>query len=189
MINPLEFYEEIQQIILRIGHRITYGTLSPPDLEAEAVRKKAFSLLNHILGSTIKSLPIIQTRYENIPFESWKPDDQSRFRGLFHLADSICMQVYSASGALNKKQAGVHSTSAELGRGEKLRFLQEATPIIQNLADLGHPRIVHHLLETLEHLLDLDPERIFLLIGRIIRSGKHYGYHYESMAESLIVRI
>ena len=43
------------------------------------------------------------------------------------------------------------------------------------------------LLETLEHLLYLNPEEIFLLIGLIIRSGKSYGYHLESMAEDLMV--
>jgi hypothetical protein len=69
------------------------------------------------------------------------------------------------------------------------RFLEEATPAIEELATQGLPRLVHHLLETLEFLMPADPETVFIMIGNVVRGGRVGGYQYESLVVSLIVRL
>jgi hypothetical protein len=80
-------------------------------------------------------------------------------------------------------------TSSTPGRRERQRFLHEAETILDDLADLGFPSLVHRLLETLDFLAVVDPEKVFLRIGQIVRAGKTYGYQYESLAADLIVRL
>jgi hypothetical protein len=57
------------------------------------------------------------------------------------------------------------------------------------LADVGLPSLTHHLLETLESFVVIDPRGVFLRIGRVVRSGERGGYQYEQVAVDLLVRL
>lgn len=186
--SPLDFLEEAQQIITTIDGLITHGSVALPDPKAEGVRTRAFFLLNLLLNSISKSIQTLIDRHKDNP-EAWQETDQIKYNNLLRLADAICMKIYFASGAFKRDKSDDRSPAAEPGEAEKRRFLYETTPMINGLAEFGHPRIVHHLVETLETLIELDPRRVFLLIGRIIQSGKPYGYQYDSMAERLMVRL
>jgi len=74
-----------------------------------------------------------------------------------------------------------------LGAPEKRRFFSEVKPVLNVLGTFGFPSVVHHLLETLEFLLEVDPKEVFLLIANVVRSGKAGGYQYEQLGADLIV--
>jgi hypothetical protein len=44
-------------------------------------------------------------------------------------------------------------------------------------------------MQTLEFLIQYDPRNVFLLVGKVVRSGKKGGYQYESLAVDLIVNL
>jgi hypothetical protein len=63
--------------------------------------------------------------------------------------------LYFASGAYDyKQQQG--ELLAPVPTVEKEIFVRELGPTLDELASLGFPRLVHHLLETLEFLVDVD---------------------------------
>lgn len=57
------------------------------------------------------------------------------------------------------------------------------------LAEIGSPKLVHKLIESLELFIAIDPETVFLRIGRAAQAGKLWQYQQESQAADLVVRI
>jgi len=69
------------------------------------------------------------------------------------------------------------------------RFYEEAGALADQLATAGYPTCAHHLLETLEFFIDVDPRGAFLRIAATIRGGQRFGYQYDTLAPALFVRI
>jgi hypothetical protein len=57
------------------------------------------------------------------------------------------------------------------------------------LAEIGSPKLVNKLIESLELFIPIDSETVFLRIGRAAQAGKLWRYQQESQAAELIVRI
>jgi hypothetical protein len=94
------------------------------------------------------------------------------------------MEVCFASGALDE-QRKVQEPDVR----EKRRFLEEAGPLLDELAEFGFPALSHYLVETLEYLIPVDPAGVFLRIGRVVRAGQIGGYQYESLAVDRIAAL
>ena len=98
------------------------------------------------------------------------------------LIDSIGNQIYFASGAFDEKQ-----NKGGLTTGQKRRFYKESEKIMHELSEVDYPGITHHLLETLETFVPVEPKEVFLKIGKAIRAGKSGGYAGEQLAIQLMV--
>ncbi len=179
---PGDSGDEAQRIVHNLRPFLACGPVSGPDPAQDEVRKRAFHLAEKMLRSTGSALRELETDHKEISFESWTRADQEHARTLARLAESIGMELYFASGAYDAKTHG-----RVLGIDEKRRFLQEATPLLDQLAGFGFPSLVHHLLKTLEFLVPVDPAGVFLRIGHVVRAGQTGGYQYESLAVDLIV--
>jgi len=83
----------------------------------------------------------------------------------------------------------IDASKAPLGDAERERFLREASPLLDELADIGIASVAHNLVKTLEYLLEYDPASVFLRIARVVRASKAGNYQYESLAVDVIVRI
>ena len=69
-------------------------------------------------------------------------------------------------------------------------LLGEASPTLECLADAGTPHTIYSLLETLEHLLPLDPGKVFDIAMRaVLGGGKRNGFQYESMGADKLVKV
>jgi hypothetical protein len=187
--NPSAFADESLNIVADIRQVLTQGPVDPTDPEQDAIRNRAFTLIGHILRSAADHLKSLDATHQNTPFSSWPVDAQEKAKHLALIADSIGMEIYFASGAFNNKQNGEPIAEPARDTQKRRRFLHEAGPILDDLADMGLPSLVHYLLETLEYLADIDPKSVFLRIGRVVRAGKRGGYQYESLAADLIVTI
>jgi hypothetical protein len=73
--------------------------------------------------------------------------------------------------------------------GEPSQPFSAIEPLLERLATFGYPMLAHHLLQTLQSFVATAPERVFRLVGLIVEAAARYGYHYESEAERLIVRL
>lgn len=78
--------------------------------------------------------------------------------------------------------------SEETPEPELRRFLEEATPILMCLADAGTPSTVYTLLEVLDHLVPLDPGKVFdIAMHAALGGGRRSGFQFESMGADRLV--
>jgi hypothetical protein len=72
---------------------------------------------------------------------------------------------------------------------EQKELFHALTPSWDLLVEIGAPGLVHHLVQTLEMFVPIDPARVFLLIGQSVLAGKLWRYQFESQAVDLVVRV
>ena len=54
---------------------------------------------------------------------------------------------------------------------------------------MGLPSLTHHLIETLEVLVPVDPPGVFSRIAEVITGGTKGSYQFDQMAETVFIRI
>jgi hypothetical protein len=187
--KPAEFIDETLRIVADLRDVMRHGPVKAGNLEQDQVRHRAFALTQRVLQSTVADFRAVEASHDGIPLESWSEKEKEQTRALTHLVDTIGREIYFASGAFDDKRTGGNAAETVPNEEERLRFLSDAGPILDDLADLGFPSLVHHLLKTLEFLVTVDPAGVFLRIGRIVHSGRAYGYQYESLAADLVVHL
>lgn len=107
-------------------------------------------------------------------------------RELARLLDTACLELYFSTGASNSSGGSSRPTSGT----ELAVFFVEAAPILKRIGDCGTPHTVYYLLQLIEFLLPLDPERAFDLAAHALRSGgARTGFQFESMGIDLVVRL
>jgi hypothetical protein len=186
--DPSRYDSEAHQIIFSARDWLNLGRVDPPNHEHESVRRGAFDVLERMLRAARDGIRALEEKYGATPFVSWNEADQENGTKLARVVEDIGTHVYFVSGAykdVTSDQAG----RIPLGVQERTRFLREALGILKLLSEFGYPSLNHHLLETLEFFIPFSPEEVFLLVGRVVRSGRQGGYEYESMAVELIVRL
>ncbi len=186
--NPAEFSGEARRIVADLRDYLTLGPIDPPDSMKNEVRHRAFTLMSRLLLSTREAFRRLEVKYESSQPGVWSDEDQEKVKQLALLVDSIASQIYFASGAFDEKRSEERPSAAVLGIQGKRRFLQEVSPVLDELAVVALPRGTHYLLQTLAFLVDLDPESVFLRIGRVVSASRASGYQYESLGADLIVR-
>lgn len=186
--HPDAYPDEAHHVLVRLREPVTHGPTSPPNPEADAVRRRALDLVERILRSVRNALEDLEDGHAEVPFNEWPQQDVDKAKSLLHLIDAVSREIYFASGAYDSKHQGQPGVARTL-KPESKRFYQEADRILDELAEAGLASVAHHLLETLEFFVPLDPRGVFLRIGRVVRAGQQGGYQYESLAADLIVRI
>jgi hypothetical protein len=188
-LNAAANTDEALHVLAHLREPITHGVTQPADPEADAVRQRALDLLTRFLGYARDGLHELNQRYSNISFKDWPPEEQERTKHLARLIDHAGMEVYFASGAYEEKRQAQPKDDLSQTRERNERFYREAGPILDGLADVGLASVTHHLLETLQVFIPLDPRGVFIRIGRVVRAGQKGGYQYESLAANLIVEL
>ncbi|GIX08262.1 MAG: hypothetical protein KatS3mg115_2665 [Candidatus Poribacteria bacterium] len=186
--NPADYPEEAHHVLACLRRPITQGPTSPSDPKADAVRRRALDLLQRLLRSACDGLRRLEGRHTGAGASEWPQHDREKAKSLFRLINGVGTEVYFASGAYDSKHHD-QPTGARTLKPESMRFYQEAGRILDELAKVGYPSVAHHVLETLEFLIPVDPRDVFLRIGAVLRAGQQGGYQYESLAADLIVRL
>jgi hypothetical protein len=138
-----------------------------------------FNIIKRLLRSAREGLNKLEAAHKDSKFDEWPEPDQKNAQSFARIINSIGQQIYFTSGGKND---GILTPERE-------RFYHEAVPIIDELTGFGFPSLSHHLLETLEHFIPLDPRGVFLRIGFVIKGGSKGGYQYESLAADLMVKL
>lgn len=96
-------------------------------------------------------------------------------------------QIYFGSGAhADNQEAASGLMSAETMRG----FLDDYGPMLDLLATSHEPSTHHYLVELYEFLIPGNPARVFdLLRALLLGPAAREGYHHESLAAPVIVRM
>lgn len=186
--DPAPFVEEVTHILTSLGEAATHGSVTRPEPRADAVRQRALDLVERLLRSARRDVRDLEQRSRNVPFKQWPQQNQDKAKSLAQLIDRIGTHVYFTSGAHDsQRQSG--SVAAQRPKPESERFYREATTILDELAEAALPSVTHHLVETLEFFIPIDPRGVFLRIGQVVRYGEQGGYQYESLAADCVVRL
>src|SRR5205807_611072 len=141
---------------------------------------RALDVTEKLLRSVREGLSDFDARHAERPFSDWPVSDQQSTQALGRLANHLATEVYFASGAHD---------AGDVGEGARARFYREAGLILDALADMPFPGVVHHLLQTLEASIPFDPPGVLLRIGHALREGQRGGYQYESLGADLFVKL
>jgi hypothetical protein len=151
-----------------------------PDREDSTATGTAFALLSEATGQLATM----------IEAQRWGQErDDAVLRTALELADTVVDQLYFASGAFGERRTATSGPQEQAGSSSPTgtAFFDLAMPLLDQLAQIHHPRITHRLVETLAHLAEYDPKRVLLTVHRAVPPGEDYTY--EPLAVGLIVRL
>ncbi len=186
--DPVLWADEVHHVLSHLRAPMTHGSALTADPAEDAVRRRSVDLFLDLVRVAKMRLRDLETEHSDIGIDEWPEQDIEGCRSLANLLDNAGNQLFHTSGAFSRNRATSTSDRAE-SVVLATRFYQDVGSILDELADLGLPSLTHHLLETLEFVLPVDPPGVFLRIGRLVRAGQSGGYEYESMAADLIVRL
>ncbi len=187
--EPASHASEIGRIVreLRQQGGLVAGAVAPSEPAQEAVRSRAFALLDRILDSVSEAYAEL---LEAIRREHGCEDTENErqpFQNLLEIGHAVAMELYIASGAHGERHRSDKSDRLILSPDVKRRFLSEAGRALDALAEFGHPQVAHPLLQMLEVYVCLDPIGVFLRVARALAVSREFGYQYEELASDLVV--
>lgn len=185
--DPAHYSGLVGSVVYDIRHCLRHGLVTPTDESKGAIRGRGFDLLGRILRATREAIDVKQEKLRGSQFSDWTPEEQEETKELLRLADWIGAQVYFASGAFRESGAG--SDEEKLGEKERHRFYTEAGAILDDLIELGLPKVAHNLVKLFETVIDFDPRGVLLRIARTVRASKTSGFQYDPMAAGLVVTL
>ncbi|MBM7866994.1 hypothetical protein GTO89_11115 [Heliobacterium gestii] len=185
--NPLTHSVECHRFVAELRDTLTIGLVEPTKPERLSVRKRTWTVLLQVLQVAKEQWRLLVALAQEQG--GWSEELQQQARDLAQIVNTASMDVYFSSGAYHNKQALEDTNAISLSPDSQRLFLAEAGEVLDVLADFSFARVTHHLLETLEYLVPVDPVRVFLRIGRTVFVGQEGGYQYDSMAADLVVRI
>jgi hypothetical protein len=117
-------------------------------------------------------------------FNAWPEAEQTALREMFSVLDEVSLRIHFAAGTHCDGSGPTEDVSPE-----RARLYRETKPILSRLSSVIVASIAHHLIQTLETFIPLDPAGVFALIAQSVKSADQGGYSGESMAADLVVRI
>jgi hypothetical protein len=147
-------------------------------------RERAATLFKAITGKAVPEMRgLIDKRLRR---EEPTQEERAKFDDLELLLVTCSTELYFASGAFQEPRYGLPPV---LTIPEQRELYYALAPSWDLLVEIGSPNLVHHLVQTLEMFVPIDPTRVFLLIGKSLLAGRLWSYHFEDQAVELVVRI
>ncbi|KVF18379.1 ATP-binding protein [Burkholderia cepacia] len=179
----VESDEELNQAIttLRGGLVLGYGSRNDVDIQ---IRRRSIELANWVSGITAANLagflanPTSGTREQAVATVS------------AGLLSHLLNQIYFSSGAFRHGESGSGEDGTLTSLESRREFLNEITPILERVTDVGGPGTIYYLIDLLEFLMDADPEAVFDLAARaLLGAGQQQGYQFESLGADQVVKL
>jgi hypothetical protein len=182
--TPWETPEIASHLAHTIRDELTRGPTSPSNPEQDAVRGRAFSIINRLLESSTTELKRLREEYTG-SLDSIPQEVQARVKVIHECIDAVAHQVYFASGAFDLQQSRPEEAP---DREQRKRFLKEAEPIFDQLAATHLTNVAYNLAATLESLIEFEPAGVFLRLRDVIVAAQSDGLQFESLAVEVVVR-
>lgn len=175
--------DEAQRIVHRLRKALTHGDFAADDPGDTAIRARAIEISTLLLEAAIAA-----TNAQNEELrgrDGLSADDLLvvRARTTAHIIDGLSAEIYFASGAFDEKQSKEPRTEGV----QRERFYGEMAPVLDLLSDVPYPSVTHHVLETLEACVPIDPRGVFLRVARTVRAGQGGSYETDSLGARLVV--
>jgi hypothetical protein len=173
--NPMANPQRVVRVATWVGLLI-----NPPGGGAPGQQDRRFTLLRQAASAVSHAW---QNVTSNDTKDSVTSGQRAEVETTVEVADEIAKQIYFASGAMP------HTGSGEPRRGDADQFATYALPVFDDLASIPHPRVTHHIIETLSYLLqrNIEPRRCYLVAANAVRPDS--GYEYEVLAVQEVMKL
>jgi hypothetical protein len=172
-------------MVFHLREALIHGPVAPADAGHAAIRARACATVRAVLDGAAHELGKLESEHGS-DIRSWPEHAVERGRAAAAVADAVADVLFFASGVFQERHG---SDEPHADPAQRARLYHEAHNLLESLADLGHPQIVHHLVELLEGCIDEDPPGVFRLIAAAIKAGRDHGYQYEPLAMNAVVRV
>ena len=182
-------HDLLRQLIADRRETLIHGPTDRPDGEQDAVRHRALAFVRSLLSAAATIIEDGNRRYRAAAGGAPLAEpDAARVRAAWQIADQVAASFYFVSGAHDERRAGAQSPRREPDAAQR-RFYAEGGDVLDAIGALGAAPVTHHLVETLEFFIPIDPWGVFRRIAAAVRAGERGGYQYKSLAVQVIVRI
>ena len=178
--DPARCHDELTIVLSTMRGAFVVGLTGEKRPTDDALRHRALHLAARIVDAATQGLAI------HFSGDTPNVGDMADAREFAQLLDVACRELYFATGA---GAGGRESHTSTSDNGLEVFFV-EAMPILERISEYATPHTVYYLLQLVEFLLPLDPERAFDLAARALQSGgNRTGFHFESLGVDLVVRL
>jgi hypothetical protein len=176
--------ESIRQLIARYSVNLLTGSLENPQAKDNRPRQETLAFYRSVTERAFSEIEERAALLDLRKFSTWPEADQVAVRSMFGILDEVSLRLHFAAGTHNDGSVPNDDVSPQ-----HARLYWETKPILIRIANAIVAPIAHHLIQTLETFIPLDPPGVFALIAQSVKSAEQGGYSDESMAADLIVRI
>ena len=147
--------------------------LNPEDANSSVSQQRTFALLK---------LPLAAVG------EAWTEEsaaiapDAERATNVVKVADSVVENIYYASGATCSDEP-----QEEQATIAQKAFVEHAFPLLEGYSLVRHPKVTHHIIQTLDHISIHAPERALLVA--VGAAGGDANYAREPLALSAVLQL
>lgn len=183
--DPVQYRDRVQIALSALRECLTQGDPEQADNRDNIVRRHSIAVFHAAVAATASVFNDLARR------PVLDDGEQQQAKAALHILDTATTEIYFGSGAyyLKNPREGQHNAVFTTS-GTRQRFLKELGPTLEMLADIAHPAVTHHLLETLDAYIPENPARVFQLVIRVLLSGgRGGGYQFESLGADLFVSL
>jgi hypothetical protein len=177
--------EVVRSIVFPMRPVLTAGAVDGSEPDIDERRLRTIALVEQLLDGALKAQAAVE-QPEPRRMDQWSEERVREWKGCAEVIDTINMEFHFASGAHRDQNT---PEDEHVPSPAQERFYNETGALADQLTAIGHPRVAHHLLETLEFFIDVDPRGVFLRMAATIRGGQKWRYEYDNLAGDLFVRI
>lgn len=172
----------LTQWVVRYSSNLMIGSTTDASDSKHRVRAKCLEFYQGILDAAYSEAERIWTTNGLENAANLPEAERAKLQSMFRVLDEVTLRLYFAAGAQNRGGQTLDSP-------ERRRLYSEMRPLLVKLADVMVVHVAHHVIQTLESFIDMDPAGVFELIARSVRASEKGGYTMEPMAVDVIVRI
>jgi hypothetical protein len=193
--DPVAMDEEAAVVLTVMDKALLLGPIAPADPAKDRLRCQAWDLLDRLLRSTLKSFAD-RVHSSGSGVQSQDDHQHQVLHSLEQLTHWAAMEVRIASGAAlegspgSAKDAVGEETTETEERAGRARFYRELEPVLGRFVDaarLGHMRATHEIVQTMAHLVDVDPGSILLHVRDLLGAAIAGGYQHETLGADRVV--
>jgi hypothetical protein len=166
-----------RELLRTLRGLLTSGSETGEGSPSDERRVRAFQLVSITQTAAID-------RYQELGSQPEQLGDAKR-QELIAVVDvlaSIAMELYFASGAYRPSNQEPRIPPARM-----VRFFDESTPLLKDLAAVGPGRATHHIVEIAAANSTERPREAFLLVATAVRAARRLGYETDSLAKDLVL--
>ena len=153
---------------------------------SEAVRSRAIALYWAIADAAVQQKAALDGEWADQPYAEVPECVSQRYGVLLQVLNWVAANVYFASGLLGEKQAKEQIVSDS----QRETLIDEAFGLLELIASVAHPAVVHYLLDLLEGVVHLRPQKcVSILHLALAGDGQLAPSHFESLITDSVVRL
>jgi hypothetical protein len=176
--------EHAERIVHLLRDALTHGEVHPSSTEDDDIRRRAIRLAEELLERATTLFAAWNTELAGQDLDQEHPYIKVA-RTTAQIIDSVATEVSFATGIFDEQQ----KDEVRVSRAQRERLYSEAASLLDRLCDVGFAASTHRVIETHEAFLPFDPRGTFLRMARTVKAGQAGGYHSDSLAATLVVRL